>query len=108
MKGNVEKSISKDWHTALDKAVLQKVLPKIHGNRRRLAGSLRALEAFLGGKHEESQVQAAYNLGDQRITVSSEEALSFIADEDTMGHSRQKLRQMNRTLQATGFVSFVN
>ena len=41
------------WPKALDRALLQKVLPKIHGNKRVLGDSLAATAAFFGGGHAE-------------------------------------------------------
>jgi hypothetical protein len=46
--GQGKNDVLANWPEALDKAVLQKVLPKIHGNRRVLGDSLGAIAAFLG------------------------------------------------------------
>ncbi|WP_157448849.1 hypothetical protein [Deinococcus peraridilitoris] len=75
------------WHDALDKVFSQKVLPKIHGNRRQLNDSLTKLETFLRGL----STQGVPNLGTP----------------DPMPVSRQKLERMNRRLNATGYTTFV-
>lgn len=84
------------WQEALDRAVFQKVLPKIHGNRRQLGESLRALVAFLMDE------RAAYTLGTQKVEVSEAEATGI-----ALPISAQKVRSMLLRLEATGHTTFV-
>ena len=64
LRGKKKKAVLEQWPDALDRAVLQKVLPKIHGNKRTLGESLRATAAFLSGGHVNSAEPARYTLGD--------------------------------------------
>lgn len=95
------------WPGALDNAVLQKILPKIHGNRRALGDSLRALSSFLGGQDGNSNPPASYALGTTtRIEIPPERRLTLGS-----GHfrrSKTKLDVMHDRLVATGYVSFVS
>lgn len=97
------------WPDAVDRAVLQKVLPKLHGNRRLLSDSLRALSAFLGGNHAASTPSAAYTIG-AATTVGVPEAgrLQLPGSGPFLPLSRKKLDAMHDRLNATGYVSFVN
>ncbi len=99
--------VYKQWPTALDKAFLQKVLPKIHGNRRQLGSSLLALAAFLQGNDRSGQPAAAYqNAEGPEVGIDESERLRLeVASQ--MSLSRQKLQRMNDRLAATGYVSFV-
>ena len=54
LRGTARETVLQQWPEALDRAVLQKVLPKIHGNKRTLGDSLRATAAFLAGGHKGS------------------------------------------------------
>lgn len=98
------------WPDALDKALLQKVLPKIHGNRRSLGTSLSALSAFLNGKDSGSQPAAAYSLGaGTRIGIPSGNSLTLPGGAgDQLPLSRRKLDAMHDRLLATGYISFVS
>jgi GTPase subunit of restriction endonuclease len=102
--------IMAEWTNALDKALLQKVLPKIHGNRRALGTSLSALSAFLEGKDEGSQPPAAYSLGTgTKIGITAAGALTFPGSVgDELPLSRRKLATMHDRLLATGYISFVS
>jgi hypothetical protein len=96
------------WWVGLDKAVLQKVLPKIHGSKRVLGDSLKATASFLGGGHGASTPAARYTLG-QGVTVEIklEAALGLPAGQ-TLEQSKRKLEVMHGRLSATGYVSSVS
>jgi hypothetical protein len=85
------------WVTALDRAVLQKVLPRLHGNRRLLGTGLNALEQFLKG-------QKCSFVNGQEIIVISEEKCIPVA----LHQSALKLRSMAARLEATGYTTFVS
>src|SRR5206468_11722401 len=84
------------WQEALDRAVFQKVLPKIHGNRRQLGESLRALHAFLMNE------PAAYIIGSTKIEISKEWAAGLM-----LPKSAAKVKAMLLRLEATGHTTFV-
>jgi energy-coupling factor transporter ATP-binding protein EcfA2 len=95
------------WQDALDRAFLQKLLPKIHGNRRQLGDSLLAIRAFLEGNDKSGTPPAKYRIGDApEIAIEPSEILSLEAD-NQMELSREKLSRMARRLVATGYVTFV-
>ena len=95
------------WPTALDNLFVQKILPKIHGNRRQLSGSLNALEAFLRGNDRDGDPPARYQSGEAPEVVIEPEERLLLPPEDQMNKSRRKLLEMQRQLAATGYVSFV-
>lgn len=96
------------WPDALDKALLQKVLPKIHGNKRHLGDSLRATAAFLGGGHSETTPAAKYSLAlGANVSVKPDGALA-LAGGAALPLSKQKLEAMHNKLSATGYVSSVS
>jgi len=107
-RGVPKATILAQWPEALDRAVLQKVLPKIHGNKRTLGDSLRATAAFLGGSHTGSTEPARYTLGVNTIIgITEAEALALnVAPQ--MPLAVRKLRAMHDRLVATGYVSFVS
>jgi hypothetical protein len=106
--GQGKNDVLANWPEALDKAVLQKVLPKIHGNRRVLGDSLGAIAAFLGGGHSNSDPAARYSLGPgTSVFIDPANALSFPGGKQ-LGSSKAKLEAMHRRLCATGYVSFVS
>lgn len=95
------------WQEGLDSALLQKVLPKIHGNRRALSDSLRALSAFYAGHDSDSTPAAGYTMGlGTRIEIPSARKL-VLGTADQLALSRRKLDAMHDRLHATGYVSFV-
>lgn len=96
------------WPEALDRAVLQKVLPKIHGNKRTLGESLRATAAFLNGGHENSADPAKYTLGINTPVSVKEQDVLVLGVNPQMKLSADKLRAMHDRLTATGYVSFVS
>lgn len=106
INGADKAALMQTWHTGLDKAVSQKLLPKLHGNRRSLGDSLSALAAFLAGADENSAPPAAYTLG-----LNSKVGIAAAGKFPVAGkfeESRRKLVSMNDRLNAVGFVSFVS
>lgn len=108
LRGTAKETVMQRWPEALDRAVLQKVLPKIHGNKRTLGDSLRATAAFLGGSHTNSADPARYTLGiNTTIAIAEQDALA-LGVTPQMKLSAGKLRAMHDRLAATGYVSFVS
>lgn len=109
--GADSKTVMSSWIAALDNALLQKVLPKIHGNKRALGDSLKALAAFYAGNDSSSTPPASYTLGlGTKVEIAPERRLKFIGlgnEADTLGRSRLKLGVMHDRLQGTGYISFV-
>ena len=96
------------WVAGLDRAVLQKVLPKIHGNRSVLGDSLSALAAFLDGRDGQSSPPAKYSLG-LNATVQIEPGNGLKLPTGSGFHaSRAKLLNMHDRLLARNYVSFVS
>ena len=96
------------WPEGLDKAVLQKVLPKLHGSKRVLGDSLMATAAFLAGGHSGSTPAAQYKLGlGPAVSIAPAAALA-LPNSQQLGLSRKKLETMHGRLSATGYVSFVS
>ena len=108
LRGTPKEAVIQQWPEALDRAVLQKVLPKIHGNKRTLGDSLRATAAFLAGNHAGSAEPARYTLGiNTNIAIAEGDVLTLgIAPQ--MPLATRKLRAMHDRLVATGYVSFVS
>lgn len=97
--------LKQGWSEALDKAIIQKVLPKLHGNRRSLLGSLAALSAFFEGTAATAGDAPSYALGGgNQVTIAPEDRLAV----EPLGGSIIKLREMDRRLAASGYVSFVS
>ena len=108
LRGATKESFLEHWPDALDRAILQKVLPKIHGNKRTLGDSLRATAAFLAGNHGGSADPARYTLGINTIlSIAEADALALGVDRP-MPLATRKLRAMHDRLVATGYVSFVS
>jgi hypothetical protein len=108
LRGTAKEVVLQQWPDALDRAVLQKVLPKIHGNKRTLGDSLRAMAAFLAGGHTGSTDPARYTLGiNTTVAILEPDALALDANPQ-MKFSIAKLRAMHDRLAATGYVSFVS
>lgn len=109
LRGTAKETVMQEWPDALDRAVLQKVLPKIHGNKRTLGESLRAAAAFLSGHHTNSADNPArYTLGiNTTVEIAEQDALALGVNRQ-MKLSAGKLRGMHDRLAATGYVSFVS
>ena len=108
LRGIAKESVMQQWPGALDRAVLQKVLPKIHGNKRTLGDSLRATAAFLAGNHMNSADPARYTLGINTTVAIAEENVLTLGVAPQMKLSAGKLLAMHDRLAATGYVSFVS
>lgn len=96
-----------EWVNGLDRAIFQKVLPKIHGNRTALGDSLKALAAFLDGAHGKSEVAARYTLGAETVVeIEAVEAITLPAGTQ-FSLCRDKLLAMHARLVSRNHVSFV-
>ncbi len=108
LSGTAKEAVLQGWPDGLDRAVLQKVLPKIHGNKRTLGDSLRATAAFLSGSHGNSPDPARYTLGIHTTVAIAENEVLALGVAPQMKLSTAKLRGMHDRLTATGYVSFVS
>jgi energy-coupling factor transporter ATP-binding protein EcfA2 len=108
LRGAAKEVVMQQWPEALDRALLQKVLPKIHGNKRTLGDSLRATAAFLAGSHTNSSDPARYTLGINTTIAIKEVDVLTLGVAPQMKLSAGKLRGMHDRLAATGYVSFVS
>lgn len=95
------------WKDAIDRAFLQKILPKVHGNRRQLGESLLALDAFLRGNDENGTPPAKYRLGGSDPVKIEAAAKLTLSDPQQMKASRAKLNAMQVQLQSTGYATFI-
>jgi len=96
----------KSWPSGLDRALFQKVLPKIHGNRSVLGDSLKALAAFLDGYRADSEPAAKFTLGiDEDIRIEPGKELEV--SPGTFQLSTAKLRSMHARLIARNYTSFI-
>ena len=77
----------------LDLVVLQKVLPRLHGSRRRLEGPLKALLAFC----VDPSAETTQTEGSPLVSVTAAPRLP---------HAHGKLQRMQASLRANQFVSF--
>jgi hypothetical protein len=106
-KGAKPEEVMQQWMEGLDRALFQKVLPKIHGNRSALGNSLIALHAFLGGSHADSDPPAKYTLGAEAATrIEPAEAIP-IPPGPAFARCRAKLLEMHARLLSRNYVSFV-
>lgn len=95
------------WVDGLDRAIFQKVLPKIHGNRSALGDCLKALAAFLAGGHAKSEPPAKYALGVDAVFQIEPEGAITVPVGRSFSLSRAKLLAMHERLIARNYVSFV-
>ena len=88
---------SPGWSTALDYVVLQKLLPRLHGARRRLEPVLVSLARF------------AYDLSHVAVPAGETpfDPLGSLQAEPELPLSFQKLVRMTRSLRANQFASFM-
>ena len=89
------------WVDGLDRALFQKVLPKIHGNRSALGDSLKALAAFLDGG------AAKYSLGVNTIVQIEAGKGLTLPSGSAFKISTTKLLSMHDRLVTCNSVSFV-
>lgn len=105
--GSTPEEAMKLWIDGLDRALFQKILPKIHGNRSALGDSLKALHAFLGGSHADSDPAARYSLGAEAPTrIEPAEAIGLPTGKE-FARCRSKLLDMHARLLSRNYVSFV-
>ena len=96
------------WPDALDKAVLQKILPKIHGSKRLLGDSLKATAAFMGGGDATTNPAVRYALAlGKTVEILPAGALALPGNKG-LDLSKRKLEAMHGKLSATGYVSSVS
>lgn len=96
----------KTWNDGLDRAIFQKVLPKIHGNRSVLGDSLKALRAFLDGHHGSSDPAAKYTLGVNAV-FQIEPGQVLPVSPGTFKISTAKLDSMHSRLVTRNYTSFI-
>jgi hypothetical protein len=108
LMGSDKAALLAGWPDALDKALLQKVLPKIHGSKRVLGDSLKATAAFVSGLHAGSTPPARYTLGFGAPVEIAEAAALTLPGGQKLVFSAKKLEAMHARLSATGYVSFVS
>ncbi|QAY84090.1 McrB family protein [Pseudomonas arsenicoxydans] len=106
-KGAIPSDAMKRWTDGLDRALFQKVLPKIHGNRSALGDSLKALHSFLGGAHADAVPPAKYTLGAEAATRIEHADAIAIPMGSEFKLCRAKLAEMHGRLLSRNYVSFV-
>jgi hypothetical protein len=106
--GDDKAAVLAQWPQGLDRAVLQKILPKIHGNKRILGDSLRALSAFLAGGDNASTPAARYTLGMSSVVEIAPAAALKLPGGAALGLSKARVDDMHARLSAMGYVSFVS
>lgn len=95
------------WVNGLDRAIFQKVLPKVHGNRSALGDSLKALAAFLGGSHAKNEPPARYMLGTETVVEIEDTEVIALPAGSQFSQCRDKLQAMHARLVSRNHVSFV-
>jgi|GEM_PF-4946161 len=93
-----------DWLKALDRQILQKILPKLHGSRTRLAPLLGALATYCATGEETSALE--------HFPEGGNSAKRGLNDARNLGkgkleHSYKKLERMIEVLVEEQFVSFI-
>jgi hypothetical protein len=83
-----------DWQQYVDNAILQKVLPKLHGNRRQLSEVLDVLIRFLDGEEIDENINGIN--------------IKVYAIKMDLSKSKEKLIRMRNTLENIGYVSFIS
>lgn len=86
------------WVEAMDRAVLQRLLPKLHGNRHHLAGCLSAVYSYLTGEFR----NASYSVGSRQIQIPEKLGLDVI-----LPKSAAKIQRMMYMLELTGYTTFI-
>jgi len=85
-----------DWRVALDRQVLQKLLPRLHGSRRRLEPTLSALGRFC----LDLTAKPPSGVDEDFDPIASTEVQPALPD------SFDKIRRMTRNIRANQFASF--
>lgn len=105
--GTAPATVLGSWVDGLDRALFQKVLPKVHGNRSALGDSLKALAAFLSGGDAQSSPAAKYSLGvGSVVEIAAGQGLTLPAG-TSFKISTAKLLAMHDRLVTRNYVSFV-
>lgn len=107
VNGATSEEAMQRWVDGLDRALFQKVLPKIHGSRSALGDSLKALHAFLGGSHADSDPPAKYTLGAEAPTRIEQNEAIVLPTGKEFERCRAKLLEMHARLLSRNYVSFV-
>jgi hypothetical protein len=94
------------WIEGLDRAIFQKILPKIHGNRTVVGDSLIALSAFLDGGDTNSVPPAKYTLVGNTVGIEPGEAIKLPSGV-AFTRCHAKLVDMHSRLISRTYVSFV-
>lgn len=105
--GAAPSAVLNEWVDGLDRALFQKVLPKIHGNRSALGDSLKALAAFLDGAHGSSEPPARYTLGAETVVEIKQGQEIALPTGVRFSQCRTKLLDMHARLVSRNHVSFV-
>lgn len=95
------------WHHWIDRAILQKVLPKLHGNRLQLTGPLTATIAFFSGGTAITEPRAAYQMaGGNEVGVDESLKLTF-GSPTALPLCIKKLSRMLWRVETTGYAGFI-
>ncbi len=105
--GTAPAVVLESWVDGLDRALFQKVLPKIHGNRSALGDSLKALAAFLDQGDAQSSPAAKYSLGVNAVVQIDVDNGLTLPSGSSFKISTAKLLAMHDRLVARNSVSFV-
>ena len=107
INGATPREAMTSWVDGLDRALFQKVLPKLHGSRSALGDSLKAIHAFLGGSHADSDPPAKYTLGVEVATRIEPGEAIVLPTGKGFGRCRAKLLEMHARLLSRNYASFV-
>lgn len=96
-----------NWISYMDNVLLQKVLPKLHGNRRQLSDILEILIKFLNNETFEDSVAniKVKELSGDYITSTNNDVAKNNLD---LPRSLAKLNKMRSSLNNVGYVSFIS
>lgn len=105
--GWTPEQIQAAWPHWIDRAILQKVLPKLHGNRLQLTGPLTAAMAFFAGGTITTEPRAAYQMaGGNEVGIGESLKLSFGAPA-ALPLCIKKLSRMLWRVETTGYAGFI-
>jgi hypothetical protein len=93
-----------NWHEALDEQILQKILPKLHGSRSRLAPLLGALATYCASG-EEARAMEHFPQDGTAAKRSLQDARGLTTPK--FKNSYEKLKRMIDVLVEEQFVSFI-
>lgn len=107
LAGWTPEQIQAGWPHWIDRAVLQKVLPKLHGNRLQLTGPLTATKAFFAGGTATTEPRASYQMaGGNEVGIAESLKLSFGAPAGLPLCIKKLLRMLWR-VETTGYAGFI-